>query len=139
MIINNQISVRKPLKVLVVDDDVFCCEYFTQLLTPHGFQVTTDNTGFALTQLSDEHNRPDLVLLDIVLEHLSGVELCRHLKQNPYTRSIPVIAMSASGDRMSDHPGLIADGYLTKPFKVEQLINLVDLMIGTKKLKLSMN
>jgi CheY-like chemotaxis protein len=124
------VETAKPVKILVVDDDSFTCQYFKQLLTPNGFQVEIDNTGFGLARLSQEGYRPDMILLDLVLGPLSGVELSRHLKTNPFTRTIPLVAMSASGSQLSDHPGLMADAYLTKPFEVQELLTLVDQFVS---------
>ena len=70
-----------------------------------------------------DKERPDLVLADVMMPVLSGAEMCRRLKANADTRSIPVILMSSAGGQSADGAG--GDAYLDKPFHLEDLEDLV--------------
>src|SRR5438876_786656 len=105
-----------PATILVVDDEPANRELMVALLEPQGYAVLTAEDGQEALDLFANHP-PDLVLLDVMMPRLDGVEVCRRLKNNPETRLTPVVlvtALSALDDRVR---GLEAgaDDFLAKP------------------------
>lgn len=111
-------------KILVVDDDEGILEVVQIVLEGEGYLVETSMNGDWIKTI--EHNRPALILLDVLLSGEDGRELCRQLKSNARTSSIPVIMLSAHSDagRLADTSG--ADDFLEKPFDVDVLIGKVE-------------
>jgi PAS domain S-box-containing protein len=112
-----------PPTVLNVDDDVAARSALTRLLTRSGFLVRETGSGREALAAAAEH--PDLILLDVQLPDLDGFEVCRRLRANPRTATIPVVQISgeyrSSQDRVH---GLEygADSYLTKPVEPDVLV-----------------
>jgi len=110
-------------RVLVVEDEPDIRDLVSFHLGREGFEVRTAGTG---TQgLKDVRTkRPDLIVLDLMLPELDGIEVCRRLRQDPETASIPVIMLTAKGDEVDRIVGLElgADDYVTKPFSPKELV-----------------
>lgn len=110
-------------KMLVVEDELEIAELLRFHLQREGFDVRMTQSGrTALTQV--ETNPPDLVLLDLMLPDLDGLEVCRRLKRRSETRQIPILIVSAKGEESDIVAGieLGADDYITKPFSPRVLI-----------------
>ncbi len=106
----------KP-RVLVVDDEEDILELVRYNLAKEGLQVECAPTGEeALTAASLRH--PDLIVLDLMLPGIDGLEVCRRLKKDSKTASIPVVMLTAKGEEVDIVMGLEmgADDYVTKPF-----------------------
>jgi len=88
----------------------------------HGYDSRSACTGEEALSLAEEV-RPDLILLDVMLPGIDGLEVCRRLKEKPSTRKIPVIMLSAKSQGQDKINGLLegADDYITKPFSLEEL------------------
>ena len=86
------------------------------------FEVTeADNAATALNQVAS--SIPDLMLIDWMMPQVSGLELCRRLRRNPDTASIPLILLTARGEEDAKITGLeVADDYITKPFSPRELV-----------------
>ena len=110
-------------KILAVDDAPKTLQMVGKSLRPHKFQILFANNGQQALEKA-ELARPDLILLDIVLPDLSGIEVCQKLKQNPKTKDIPIIFLSAQDDIETILNGLSsgANDYLKKPFHPKELI-----------------
>jgi DNA-binding response OmpR family regulator len=108
--------------ILVVDDDVDVITTIKKSLTRAGYQVTCAATSHAALQILLSQ-RPDLVLLDIAMPGIDGIELCRHLRANPITQGLPVLFLTVSGDMQSKTAAFNAgaDDYLVKPFDLQEL------------------
>jgi CheY-like chemotaxis protein len=95
--------------------------------------ISTDNAESALL-LAKQH-RPDIILMDIDLPRMDGIEALQHLRAGQKTRDIPVIAISANA--MPDQINKAMEAgflhYLTKPIKVDQLLNVIDLVAADAK------
>lgn len=108
--------------VLVVDDLPSMHRMISTLLNKHGYRLEFASSG-AEALLKAGLVNPDLVLLDVMLPDLDGFEVCRRLRANPRLAEIPVIMVTALGDRMSRLKGLQAgaDDFVTKPFDPSEL------------------
>jgi two-component system phosphate regulon response regulator PhoB len=111
----------KPV-VLIVDPDRESTQRATGALTSDGFQVITADSGAVGLTMARESN-PELVLLDMALDDISGTEVCRQLKADPHTAEIPVIFVTARDTEMDKVVGfeLGATDYVTKPFSTREL------------------
>lgn len=110
-------------RLLLVEDEAAQREVLVYNLTADGHDViTADNGEDALLLVAEE--RPDLVILDWMLPRLSGIEVCRRLKQRSETRGIPVLMLSARGEEGDRVRGLEtgADDYVVKPFSLAELL-----------------
>lgn len=109
--------------VLLVEDEPAQRAVLSYNLEAEGFEVrTADNGEDALSLISEE--APDLILLDWMMPHVSGIEVCRRLKARPETRGIPVIMLSARSEEVDKVRGLEtgADDYVIKPYSVVELM-----------------
>ena len=111
-------------RVLIVDDDQRVLELLVDLLELEGYEVAGAADGAEGTTLAHSF-APDLVISDVVMPHVSGLELCRRLKSDPQTSSIPVLLIS--GIRKADEAGIEglhagADDYVDLPFRNEELL-----------------
>ncbi|HEX7317105.1 MAG TPA: response regulator transcription factor [Pyrinomonadaceae bacterium] len=114
---------NKP--VLIVEDEPDIAEGLRYNLQREGLPVVVAHTGEkGLAAALDPANPPCLILLDLMLPGLSGIELCRRLRREPATRRTPIIILTARGSESERVEGLElgADDYVTKPFSVRELI-----------------
>jgi two-component system phosphate regulon response regulator PhoB len=110
-------------RILVIEDEPALAEMLRYNLEKEGFDVATALDGEEGLAAVGE-TRPDLILLDWMLPHLSGLELCRQLRRGRETRSVPVIMLTARGEE-SDRVRALdvgADDYVTKPFSPGELM-----------------
>jgi len=110
-------------RVLIVEDEQDIRDLLAFNLSREGYQVATAATGTeGLRQASRE--RPDLVLLDLMLPEMDGLEVCRRLRQDPATAAVPVIMLTAKGHEVDRIVGLEigADDYVVKPFSPKELL-----------------
>lgn len=110
-------------EILVVDDTPQTLQLLVAILTSAGYTVRPADSG-ALALASVETRPPDLILLDVKMPQMSGFDVCRQLKQNPATLSIPVIFLSGLTDLDERVQGfqLGAVDFVTKPFQREELL-----------------
>ncbi|MDZ4311862.1 MAG: phosphate regulon transcriptional regulator PhoB [Cypionkella sp.] len=109
--------------VLLVEDEPAQRAVLSYNLEAEGFDVrTADNGEDALSLITEE--APDLILLDWMMPHVSGIEVCRRLKARPETRGIPIIMLSARSEEVDKVRGLEtgADDYVIKPYSVVELM-----------------
>ena len=107
------------MRILVCDDDVDTLDVTTYSLRKHGYQIVTALDGRqAVQKWQEEH--PDLVLLDVNMPRMSGIEVCRKIRESSRT---PVIMVTGQGDEEHVVQGFLAgaDDYVTKPFSHKQL------------------
>jgi len=110
-------------KILVVDDEIDIIELVTYNLEKEGYQVTSARDGNdAIT--SARRNIPDIMILDLMLPGINGLEVLRILKRNIETVNIPIIMLTAKTEESDRVVGLEmgADDYITKPFSVRELV-----------------
>lgn len=109
-------------KIIIVDDDRDTREMLTMALELEGFQV--DQAANGLRLISSLHvDRPDLILLDVMMSWIDGFELCRSVKKNDDFRDIPIIFLSARKTGEDVERGLAAGAsdYFTKPVDIDRL------------------
>jgi DNA-binding response OmpR family regulator len=120
-----------PLTILVVDDDPVIQKLLTVNFEMEGYRVVTAGDGEdGLQRIADI--RPDIVLLDVMMPRMDGVEVVRRLKSDESTSAIPVILLSAKAQANDISGGLDAgaDDYITKPFDPLELLDKVAALIG---------
>lgn len=113
-------------KIYCVEDDPNIRELIEYTLTSTGFEVSGfENANDFFTQL--KICKPNLVLLDIMLPDMDGMDILKSLRLNPETKNLPVIMLTAKSERMDKIKGLDcgADDYITKPFDVLELISRI--------------
>lgn len=119
-----------PARLLVVEDDPAIAELLSWHLSRAGHRVTeTGNGEEAVLLARDEH--PDLVVLDWMIERMSGLEVCRLLRDLPQTRDIPIIMLTARAEEADRLAGLRsgADDFMTKPFSPQELVARIDAVL----------
>ena len=124
-----------PAKILVVDDTPRNVKLLADILSVKGYAVITAASGLeALTQVQAQ--RPDLVLLDIVMPEMSGYEVCRTLRDQPATNMLPVIMVTALDPGEERVKGIEAgaDDFLTKPINQPELLARVKSLLRIKEL-----
>jgi len=110
-------------RILIVEDEVDLLRTLEYNFRQAGFDVLETTSGREAVRLAATQ-APGLVLLDIMLPDIPGTEVCRQIKNDPKTRPIPIIMLTARGDEVDRVVGfeLGADDYVTKPFSVRELI-----------------
>ena len=113
----------RPPVVLVVDDEPDVVDLVRYRLRGAGMTVLVATDGLGALKAAREH-RPDLVVLDLMLPHMNGEEVCRQLRADRDTAAIPVLMLTAKGEPTDRIAGLEAgaDDYLSKPFSPRELI-----------------
>ena len=116
--------------ILAVDDEAHILELLSFNLEASGYRVVTATTGEDALAVC-QRERPAMVLLDIMLPGMDGMEVCRRLKGQSTTADIPIIMLTAKGDEVDKILGLElgADDYITKPFSVRELIARVKALL----------
>jgi len=123
---------RKP-KVVIVDDDRDTREMLTLALELEGFDVGGAANGLRL--ISAMHvDRPDVILLDVMMSWIDGFELCRAIKKNETFADIPVIFISARKSAEDERAGRAAGAmdYFTKPLDVDRLVARIREILGSR-------
>lgn len=115
--------------IMVADDDQDILDMLTTVLVFNGYHVYTSFNGETLNQLGAEY-MPDLLLLDIRMSGLNGVDECKRIKSQPDTQHLPIVLISANHDLPEAAQAAGADGYVPKPFNVKQLLDVVKRLIG---------
>lgn len=113
-------------KVLIVDDEVNIVISLEFLLKQAGYELAIARDGQdALTQIATF--QPDLILLDVMMPHINGFEVCRRVRENPAWQTIKIIMLTAKGREVEMTKGLNlgADAYVIKPFSTKELMGQI--------------
>jgi len=126
-----------PERILVVEDEKTIAELIAETLRRRGYRVETVNDGDG-GLYAVETTLPDLVILDVMLPGMDGWEICRRIRENPATKGIPVLMLTARRDERDLLAGFDvgADDYMKKPFSVNELAARVRSLLrrgGTKE------
>lgn len=114
----------KPGRVLVVDDDRGIREFVCTVLTEEGYDVTEATDGREALERADT-TRPDVILLDMRMPVMDGWEFARTYRQRPGPHA-PIVIVTAALDVAKDAKDIGADGFLAKPFQLDDLLDLVE-------------
>ena len=116
-------SSKKVYRILIVDDESDVTELLEYKLEQEGYRVATLNDPLACIAKVREFE-PDLMLLDIMMPELSGIQLCRIIRADPSIKDIPIIFLSARGEVEDRIKGLEAgaEDYISKPFNTNELL-----------------
>ena len=109
--------------ILVVDDEVGALTLIGIMLERGGFEVLKARDAYAALELLENH-KPDLIILDVMMPGMNGIELCRRIRGMPTTADIPIVMLSARGDPASVDAGIEAgaNDYLQKPILHHDLL-----------------
>ena len=117
----------QPKRVLIVEDNELNMKLFNDLLEAHGYYTLQTKDGVEALRMARTH-RPDLILMDIQLPEVSGLEVTKWLKEDDDLRSIPIIAVTAfamKGDEQKIRDGG-CEAYIAKPISVASFMSTVD-------------
>jgi CheY-like chemotaxis protein len=124
-------------RVLVVDDDRVIQQLLEVNLELEGYQVAgTASDGQEAIAMAAEL-KPDLIILDIMMPKMDGLEVCRKLKSDPKLAKIPIVLLSARAQDLDIREGLDigADAYLTKPFDPVELLDVVGRLLAGERIQ----
>jgi DNA-binding response OmpR family regulator len=121
--------------VLVVDDDPDIRELITWKLTQAGYSIISASDGEgALAAVSGEHQGPipDLVLLDWMMPSMTGIEVCRAIREDPDRAGVPIILLTAKAQEAEVERGFAAgaDDYIVKPFSPREMLSRVEAVMA---------
>jgi two-component system, cell cycle response regulator DivK len=120
-----------PKTVMIVEDNELNMKLFHDLLEAHGYRTIGTRNSFEVLDLARER-RPDLILMDIQLPEVSGLEVTKWLKEDPELQAIPVVAVTAfamKGDEERIREGG-CEAYLSKPISVPKFIETIRRFLG---------
>ncbi|MBA2620414.1 MAG: response regulator transcription factor [Acidobacteria bacterium] len=112
-------------EILIIEDDADIAESLQYNFKREGFRVVVAESGEKGLRLAlDEKNAPALIILDLMLPGMSGMELCRRLRREPLTEKTPIIMLTAKAAEIDKIAGLDvgADDYIVKPFSVKEVV-----------------
>ena len=117
-------------KILVVDDEPDIIEFISYNLQKEGYQVVVANDGIEAINVAKKE-KPDLIILDIMMPRLDGIGVCEHLRAMPEFEKTLITFLTALGDEISEIKGLNvgADDYIIKPIKPKLLITRVKALL----------
>ena len=119
-----------PKRILVVDDDENILSLERTILEQKGFEVTTAGGGAEALEIIGQSDF-DLVLLDVMMPEIDGFTVCRRIKEEPRTKEVPVIFLTAKGGGEALAEGFESGAimYINKPFTANKLLTIVNTML----------
>ena len=119
---------------LIVEDEESILMSLEFLLTQEGYSVSTAQDGAAALDAA-ANRTPDLVLLDVMLPHMDGFEVCRQMRANPELRNTRIMMVTARGRDSEVEHGLAlgADDFLTKPFSTRELMEKIRALLAASR------
>jgi len=119
-----------PKKIILVEDDQDITRLVTHYLTKEGYTVRSSPDGIKGLQLIKQE-KPDLAILDLMLPEMDGLEVCKRLRADPKTSTLPIVVLTAKGEESDKIVGLElgADDYVTKPFSPKELVARVKALL----------
>jgi two-component system alkaline phosphatase synthesis response regulator PhoP len=110
-------------KIILIEDDQDINHLVTHYLTKEGYVIKSSQDGIRGLQLVKQE-KPDLVILDLMLPEMDGLEVCKRLRTDPKTAALPIIMLTAKAEESDKIVGLElgADDYMTKPFSPKELV-----------------
>lgn len=119
---------KKRVKLLVADDSETFRSLLSYMLSRRKFIVEEASNGReALDKICK--NKPDIIILDVMMPEMNGIELCKRLRENKETRDIPVIFCTAANMEGIFDKEVIFDDYVEKPFSIDKLCEKIDRLV----------
>lgn len=120
---NMDVQKKSTIKILIADDSKTEREHLKQVLLSANYEVTSADSGKAALELISTY-KPDLILLDIIMENGDGYQTCRSIKRNPETKDIPIVMISSKSNDVDKKWAmkLGASDYITKPYNDDDLL-----------------
>jgi DNA-binding response OmpR family regulator len=124
-------SAGEKAKILIVDDIPDTVQLLKDWLESHDYDALGVTSSLKALEVAEEE-KPDLILLDIMMPKMDGMETCRRLKANPKTASIPVVIVTAKNPSDARAEGMMAGAvdYITKPVNLNDLIKRIELALS---------
>jgi DNA-binding response OmpR family regulator len=124
--LNAKYHIRYENKILVLDDNNDLLEILTMLLTDFGYEVKPLSSGEMIFEEIKEF-QPNLLIMDVMLAEMNGIDICKEIKENIHTALLPVILMSGSHDltKIMEHP-VAPEDFLAKPFDIDILLSKIE-------------
>jgi DNA-binding response OmpR family regulator len=130
-----EIEANRSGPILIIEDDPDIAELLRYSLESHNLKTRVALTGEeGLLASLDKQNPPSLILLDLLLPGITGIELCRRLRNEPLTRATPVVIVTAkvSDKDMATSLALGVEDYIVKPFSVRDVIARINSLLHAK-------
>jgi len=123
---------EEPATILCIDDDRLLLSFFSDALERRGFRTLVATDGPSGIEMA-KAERPDLILLDVLMPEMSGLEVCRRLRAEPRLAATPVVLLTALNDPHLGFEGKEAGAITTmrKPFCVEHIISTIERILGS--------
>jgi len=120
-------------RILLVDDHQTVFHLLDAIVRLKEYQLLYAENGQQGIVMARQE-KPDLILLDVMMPDIDGFRVCQYLKENPETKTIPVMLITARGAEGDLEAGRRAgaDGFMTKPFQTIEVLNQIDRMLATK-------
>lgn len=114
------------IKILIADDEPYIRELLLTTLSETDYEFLTAKDGEEVLKIAREE-KPDLILLDIMMPQMNGYDVCEKIKSSPETKSIKVIMLTALGENTDKKKGFMvgADDYFSKPFSPSALVDKI--------------
>ena len=119
-------------RIAIIEDEEDVRNSISSLLTDTGYLVYESSDGLDLSNIINDFN-PDLILLDLLLESVDGRKICKALKEDPATSSIPVIIISGVSDIYNTITELGANDIVSKPFLPSTLLNRIQRQLANRE------
>ena len=118
--------IRSVKRILIVEDNDLSLMLLNDLLKVQGYEIFKTSEGLEAINLARD-KQPDLILMDIKLPDICGLDVTRRLKQDDLTKSIPIIAVTAFATPVDETKALESgcDGYITKPVAIQSLLRTI--------------
>src|SRR5256885_6745720 len=116
----------RQARLLIVEDDADIREDLADLLGDRGYQTVTAANGVEALELLRSGDLPSLILLDLMMPVMDGWQLRMELLKDSTLARVPIILLSGAGNLHTETASLGAVGYVSKPFKLEQLISILE-------------
>ena len=131
MLLNPFIIINMTKKILIVEDNELNLKLFRDLLSAHGYKIFETKDGLEAIMIT-RSERPDLILMDIQLPEISGLDIIRRLKADDTVKDIPIIAVTAFAMKDDEEKILAAgcEAYISKPISIAPFLNTVRKFLG---------
>lgn len=119
-----------PIKILIVDDEPDILEFLKYNLDKDGFNTLTASNGYEALEVAQKE-LPELIILDLMMPEMDGIEVCRLLREKPQFKHTTIIFLTARGESYSEIAGLNAgaDDYITKPIKIQVFLTKIKALL----------